>query len=163
MVTPAGRETDIKLDEHGRLEEVKDVYGGTTTHAYYDGSGDFDRTTGRLFLYDIDTGEHASATAESGGKPLGQPIESGLYSILDHPRADFFRLDHCDSNPFDDVHEPTGRDEFRLHKPGATVGCIAIEDEGKWRKIRILFARRSRKTPYLIIRTIHGGFDLNNG
>jgi len=54
---------------------------------------DYARDTGVLTVTDYDTGERASMLAESGGKPWGDPIPKGAYEILNHPNADFLRLD----------------------------------------------------------------------
>lgn len=32
----------------------------------------------------------------------------------------------------------TGRDKFRLHRPGRTIGCIAAEDADNWSKVKDL-------------------------
>jgi len=98
--------------------------------------GIYDRDTGWLALTDEDTGETLVGRFESGGKPYGDPIAAGNYEILKHPNSDFFRLDADDSSPRDDVDNQTGRDRFRLHKPGRTVGCIASKNQSEWNKIR---------------------------
>jgi RHS repeat-associated protein len=96
----------------------------------------YNNATGQLACTDDTTGASASGAAESGGKPYGDPIPDGVYEILAREgRAGFFRLDPIDSNPRDDIHQPTGRDNFRLHRPGMTVGCIAAKDSDDWSKI----------------------------
>ena len=92
-------------------------------------SGWYDRNTGIMVITDDDTGEKIILCGESGGKPYGDPIPAGGFDILDHPNQDFFRLDAVDKTPRNDIHEPTGRTHFRLHKPGRTIGCIAAKTE----------------------------------
>lgn len=99
----------------------------------------YNKSTGMLTVTDKDTGVSISAPAESGGKPVGDPIPSGPYEMLDQAKnPDFFRLDAADSNPRNDIHDPTGRNRFRLHGPGATIGCIACKDPAKWDQIKNL-------------------------
>ncbi|MBL1259455.1 MAG: hypothetical protein COB33_002855, partial [Thiotrichaceae bacterium] len=96
-------------------------------------SATYFQDTGGLFLFDLDTGHSITVHAESGGQPFGDPIELGSYEILERAgRDDFFRLDAMDSLPRDDIHQPTGRDAFRLHLPGRTVGCIAVCTMNEW-------------------------------
>jgi hypothetical protein len=38
----------------------------------------------------------------------------------------------------DDVHDRTGRDLFRLHRPGRTIGCIAAIDWKTWNSVHDL-------------------------
>ena len=104
----------------------------------------YNSATGYLTVTDRDTGQTITAKAESGGKPFGDPIPTGQYEILDQARnPDFFRLDPLDSNPRNDVHDATGRNLFRLHGPGATIGCIACTDQEKWKQIRDLIKNTS--------------------
>jgi RHS repeat-associated protein len=96
----------------------------------------YDGATGVLILTDQDTGDSVTTQAESGGKPFGDPIPSGTYDILERQgRPDFYRLDKQDSFPFEDVDNVTGRDHFRLHRPGRTIGCIAAKDEQGWKQV----------------------------
>lgn len=74
--------------------------------------------------------------AQSGGKPYGDPVPDGTYTIYGTPREDFFRLDPQDENPNDDMNQPNGRWGIRLHKPGQTVGCIAAIDAEQWGKVK---------------------------
>jgi hypothetical protein len=37
-----------------------------------------------------------------------------------------------------DVFEQFGRDKFRLHKPGRSIGCITAETESDWKKVKNL-------------------------
>jgi hypothetical protein len=116
-------------------------------------TGAYDLNTGNLVITDVDTGETIILCGESGGKPFGDPIPTGEWEILDHPTADFFRLDAVDSTPRNDIHEPTGRDHFRLHKPGRTIGCIAAKPEcgDCWNKVRDLI--RKTKTVSVTVTT----------
>ncbi|KTG18627.1 hypothetical protein AUR67_18900 [Pseudoalteromonas sp. XI10] len=92
----------------------------------------YDRTNNVLSIRDLDSKERIVINAFSGGNPWGNPIEVGDYDILYTPRKDFYRLEPLDSNYGDDTHDKTGRDLFRLHKPGLTIGCIAAEDQEGW-------------------------------
>ncbi len=96
----------------------------------------YNSEAGVLSATDTDTGEHFEISVESGGKPYGDPIPKGEYEILYHPNPDFFRLDFIDNSPRDDIHGPTGRDHFRLHKPGRTTGCIAATKNDEWIGLR---------------------------
>jgi len=107
---------------------------------------DYARDTGVLTVTDYDTGERASMLAESGGKPWGDPIPKGAYEILNHPNADFLRLDPIDSNLRNDVDDDSGRNHFRLHKPGNTTGCIAAKNDQDWQRVRDLIRRTRTKT-----------------
>ncbi len=101
--------------------------------------GSYNKKTGDLGLTDVDTGDTVSIKAESGGKPYGLPIPNGNYEILDQAKnIDSYRLDAVDSSPRDDIHQPTGRDELRLHKPGNTIGCIAAQTCKGWNKVKSL-------------------------
>jgi len=99
-------------------------------------TGTFDLATGSLSVTDWTTRVTVTISATSGGKPFGDPILEGMYDILDHPKADYLRLEPLDSQYGNDTHDPTGRDKFRLHKPGNTIGCIAAEDEDAWNDLR---------------------------
>ncbi|MGO3698508.1 RHS repeat-associated core domain-containing protein, partial [Halomonas sp.] len=98
--------------------------------------GTFDVSTGDLVLIDSNTGIETRGVFQSGGKPFGKPIPDGEYDILEHPDPDFFRLESRDSNYGDDIHEESGRDLFRLHRPGMTIGCIAATDASNWLTVR---------------------------
>ncbi len=109
--------------------------------------GKFNRDTGELVVKDVDTGIKIRTTAESGGKPWGDPIEPGTYEILDQARnPDFFRLDAADSYPRNDIHDGTGRTNFRLHGPGRTIGCIACKNQQQWNQLRVLIENTSTIT-----------------
>ncbi|EGP18698.1 RHS repeat-associated core domain-containing protein, partial [Halomonas sp. TD01] len=98
--------------------------------------GTFDVSTGDLMLIDSNTGVETRGVFRSGGVPYGEPIPNGEYDILEHPDPDFFRLEPRDSNYGDDIHEESGRDLFRLHRPGMTIGCIAAKDSSNWLEVR---------------------------
>lgn len=51
------------------------------------------------------------------------------------PRDGFYRLEALDGVYGDDSHNAGGRDLFRLHKPGRTIGRIAAENDEGWSKI----------------------------
>lgn len=96
-------------------------------------TGTYNRSTGTLTLQDIDNGTTISAQFESGGNPWGEPIPVGQYDILARAgRGGFFRLEPVDSNYGDDTDEASGRDHFRLHHPGRTLGRIAAKDNKGW-------------------------------
>ena len=92
--------------------------------------------TGQLTVTDLNTGETVIINVESGGKPFGDPIPNGVYDLLEQQRKpDEFRLDKQDETPYDDVDDATGRNNFRLHHPGRTIGCIAAKDWKDWNKV----------------------------
>jgi|GEM_PF-1442756 len=95
----------------------------------------YNHATGMLYAYDSDTGKLYSGPFESGGKPWGDPIPNGDYDILSDRRVDFFRLEPVDSSYGDD-QTASGRREFRLHKPGRTMGCVSSTDAENWKSIR---------------------------
>lgn len=96
----------------------------------------FDVKTGTLRLQSSGNKEIVEVQAESGGKPYGEPIPPGKYEILEQARREhFYRLDAIDRKPRNDVHEATGRTEFRLHRPGLTTGCIAVKDKSDWARV----------------------------
>ncbi|WP_418609273.1 hypothetical protein ACNSN2_18655 [Pseudoalteromonas sp. US3C1013] len=49
--------------------------------------------------------------------------------IFSYTKRWFYRLEPRDATYGDDTHDATGRDLFRLHKQGCTIGCIAAESE----------------------------------
>jgi RHS repeat-associated protein len=104
----------------------------------------FDVGTGRVTVTDRDTGASASMDAYSGGNPWGDPIPTGAFDILDHPDNDFFRLEPDDDPYGDDTRNDSGRNKFRLHRPGRSVGCITAKDQQEWEKVRDLI--RNTKT-----------------
>ena len=68
------------------------------------------------------------------------------YDILDHPKNDFFRLEPKDKSYGDDTHDPTGRDEFRLHKPGRSIGCVTAKSKSPWEKLRDMIRKTKTST-----------------
>jgi RHS repeat-associated protein len=99
----------------------------------------YDRKKGTLTITDSDTKKTVVIRVESGGKPFGGAIPAGSWEVLERKgKADFFRLDKVDRHLRDDKDEATGRGQFRLHKPGLTIGCIAARDWGEWKEARAL-------------------------
>jgi RHS repeat-associated protein len=110
----------------------------------------YDKGTGILTVIDLDTQETIVINAESGGKPWGDSLPEGDYDVLEQGgRSDFYRLEPIDSNYGDDKHDATGRDKFRLHKPGRTIGCIAAKDENDWKKVKGLIDRTRTGTRWV--------------
>ena len=95
-------------------------------------TGTYNKSTGLLTLTDNDTKKSVSGQYFTGGKPYGEPIPTGKYEILDHVpdktsknyKPGRYRLDAIDAKPRNDIHEPTGRINFRLHGFGNSTGCI---------------------------------------
>ncbi len=106
----------------------------------------YSKSKGIVTTTDLDTGVTVTMEAESGGKPFGAPIENGNYDILDHPDKNKLRLEANDSNYGNDIHDPTGRDLFRLHEPGRTVGCIAAKCTDEWESTRDVVRNTSSTT-----------------
>jgi RHS repeat-associated protein len=142
--------------------------------------GIFNRGAGRLTLEDISQGsrkgrkitvEVFTGTGKARNNPSMEsqkgegPIPSGRYAIVNNPddtnpsHREWYRLDAFDEKPFNDHHEPTNRDGFRLHPGYNSLGCITVDMrkpnwDSKWRQIRnfletteksAAFDRRSRK------------------
>ena len=96
----------------------------------------YDQATGKLYLYDLETGVGIFTEFHSGG-PFGAAIPSGIYDILGHGgRQDFYRLEPVDIPYGDDIDQRTGRKEFRLHKPGGTTGCLTAKNWEEWNKAK---------------------------
>lgn len=94
-----------------------------------------------LFAMDIDTRSAVFASAESGGKPWGDPIPAGEYSILTRGGRDgFYRLERRDSN-FGDDETPEGRTSLRLHGPGRTLGCVEVCEPDKFATVHNLIKK----------------------
>ena len=92
--------------------------------------GVYDLSSNYLVIHDEDTQKTIVMCAESGGKPFGDPIPEGIFEIFErNGRDEFYRLDPIDFVPRNDTHDPTDRTKFRLHKPGRTVGCVAVKEE----------------------------------
>ena len=108
--------------------------------------------TGNLHVYDTRTSTLTTERFGSGGKPWGDAIPNGTYDILRHPDPDYFRLEPVDSAYGDDTDSRTGRDEFRLHRSGRTIGCIAAEDGDAWGKVRDLI-RNTDATDVMFVKS----------
>jgi RHS repeat-associated protein len=106
--------------------------------------GEYNRATGVVTVTDLETGQTMSMGGESGGKPFGDPIPLGCYDILERKGKPEFRLDKQDSMPYDDTDDESGRDHFRLHKPGRTIGCIAAKNQEEWDKMYDLISKTPR-------------------
>ncbi|MEO0627760.1 MAG: RHS repeat-associated core domain-containing protein, partial [Bacteroidota bacterium] len=112
--------------------------------------GFFNTSQGRIRIEDLDTGEvfdergffsgqGASINqSEDEAVPNEGPIPRGLYEILYHPVEQFYRLDMHDSHPRNDRIDDgpgSGRNQFRLHYPGGSLGCITLLDnQENWQK-----------------------------
>jgi hypothetical protein len=98
--------------------------------------GSFNQATGKLYLYDTDTGAEMFADFFSGGRS-GAPAPAGEYDILGHGgREEFYRLEPVDTPYGDDIQQRAGRGQFRLHKPGGSTGCITAKNWADWRKTK---------------------------
>jgi RHS repeat-associated protein len=109
----------------------------------------YNRESGLIYGFDFDTMGGFIVPAESGGKPIGAPIPPGPYEILRTPRPDFFRLDPLDAQPRNDRWDCScdadGRDLFRLHKPGRTIGCVAVKGDRDWARLRNLLLNTGKQ------------------
>lgn len=100
----------------------------------------FDPSTGVIVARDRQTGRiivaHGKSKSDKG------PIPDGNYEILETQRNDrFLRLDAVDRQPRNDVVEFEGGERFtslRLHVPGGTLGCIALDTQKNWEAIQTL-------------------------
>lgn len=80
---------------------------------------------GRMYSVDASSGGTFVRSGWFDGRPE-QQIPVGQYQILSHRRDDWFRLDPVDEFLMDDVHQPSGRQAFRLHPGTNSVGCITV-------------------------------------
>jgi RHS repeat-associated protein len=129
--------------------------GGLNTYAYATSNplnmvdplglmvnGTYNLKTGILTLVDSTTGETVVQSFESGGKPYGAPIPSGWYDILAREGKDgFYRLEAIDAHYGDDIQQASGRDAFRLHRPGMTIGCVSAKEWSDWTPVDDLLRR----------------------
>jgi RHS repeat-associated protein len=98
--------------------------------------GVYSNDGGTLFMVDESTRAWNLVQAESGGKPFGDAIPSGTYSILERAgREGFYRLESRDSK-FGDDSTSDGRTNLRLHGPGRTIGCISVCTNDGFGKIK---------------------------
>jgi hypothetical protein len=87
----------------------------------------YSHTSESLLVYDEDTRQAAFVQAISGGRPEGDPIAPGQYSILENAGRDRnYRLEGQDGRFGDDEYH--GRTLSRLHGlgRGVNVGCISV-------------------------------------
>ena len=118
------------------------AYAGSNPYLTCDPSGliiqaKFFRGEGILQIYDQDSpGSVYEVNARSGctfrsdgtfAERFDETIPLRKYQILAHGRDDWFRLDPVDRYPLNDVHEPSGRDAFRLHPGSNSVGCMTVD------------------------------------
>ncbi|WP_308365251.1 MULTISPECIES: RHS repeat-associated core domain-containing protein [unclassified Microbulbifer] len=113
-------------------------------------------TNNTLFMADKDTHAWALVQAESGGKPFGDPIPAGNYSILERAGRDgFYRLEGQDSN-FGDDATADGRTHLRLHGPGRTLGCVSVCTNDGFKKVEKLLQSTSKSTTKVDDKSILG-------
>lgn len=107
----------------------------------------FDATARVIVARDRQTGRIVVAGAKSNSDKGSIP--DGRYEILETQRSDrFLRLDAIDKNPRNDVVEFEGHSSFtalRLHIPGGTLGCIALDTYKNWEKIQAMIMSSSPK------------------
>jgi hypothetical protein len=83
----------------------------------------------------------------TSGKPFGDPIPAGEYEILAQARREnFYRLDRIDNMLRNDIDDESGRNEFRLHRPGRTIGCIAAKEWEGWNRLKRLIDKTRTDT-----------------
>ena len=96
--------------------------------------------TGTITVVDEDKKLEKTAKITSGGKPYGDPIPEGDYTVLHFPNEGFFRLEAMDESYGDDVasfDKDNERSQLRLHWRGRghTMGCVSVDDDNDWQEI----------------------------
>jgi len=131
-------------------------------------TGTYNKSTGLLTLTDNDTKKSVSGQYFTGGKPYGEPIPNGKYEILDHVpdktsknyKPGRYWLDAIDANPRNDIHEPTGRNNFRLHGFGNSTGCLTACENTNHKEIDD-FIQKTKTEPVNIQSPERGLFRKN--
>jgi hypothetical protein len=92
---------------------------------------------GTITVTDLDTGNSLAATFVSGGRPYGDHIPTGDYTVLQPNKAGHYRLEARDTNYGDDAVGMTGQSQIRLHGTGSgrTMGCVSVAGDDNWKKI----------------------------
>jgi RHS repeat-associated protein len=113
--------------------------------------GVYSRSTNTLAIKDTDPAIPVLllTDATSGGLHGANALALGEYDIIDW-KPNEFRLDIIDSKPGNDINDNPGADNgrslIRLHGPGQTSGCIAVQKD--WDKLNQYI--RSTKTTELM-------------
>jgi len=99
------------------------------------------RASGYLTITDNDTGDFIMVKAYSGGSAVfansSLPLPRGEYDILQKTPRNGYRLELRDSNYGDDSVSGVLPEQglLRLHGPGRTFGCLAIESPDSYSKV----------------------------